>query len=73
MVSGFFKDKSVSPSDVPNFLKNAKTTNYTIKAGDDLFSLATRFGIAMRSIVVVNEFRHEHLPKVGKVIKIPSL
>ena len=73
MVNGVFVDKSVSPSDVPNFLKSAKTKKYTVKSGDTLFGLASRFGISMRSIVVVNEFHHERLPKAGKVIKIPNL
>ncbi len=73
MVNGIFQDKEVSPSYVPGFLKNAKTKKYKVKQGDTLYSLASQYNVSMRSIVVINQFHHERLPKAGKVIQIPVL
>ncbi|WP_244885794.1 LysM peptidoglycan-binding domain-containing protein [Carnobacterium viridans] len=54
------------PSPVP------KTTNYTVKSGDTLYSIARKHGITVQQIVTTNKLTNANLIKVGQVLKIPT-
>lgn len=55
-----------SPNPVP------MTTNYTVKAGDTLYSISKKHGITVQQIVTANKLASANVIKVGQVLKIPS-
>ncbi|AEB29783.1 putative polysaccharide deacetylase [Carnobacterium sp. 17-4] len=48
------------------------TTNYTVKSGDTLYSIAKKYGITVQQIVTANKLANANVIKVGQVLKIPT-
>lgn len=53
------------PAPVPS------TTNYTVKRGDTLYSIATRHRTTVAQLVRLNNLSNANLIRVGQVIKVP--
>lgn len=53
------------PAPVPS------TTNYTVKRGDTLYSIATRYRTTVAQLVSLNNLSNASLIRVGQVIKVP--
>lgn len=50
----------------------AQVVTYAVKAGDNLISVAGRYGLAAAALAAANGVTHENLLKVGQVLKIPT-
>ena len=48
------------------------TTSYTVKSGDNLSSIASRFGTTVNAIVSLNGLANANSIRVGQVLQIPS-
>lgn len=46
------------------------TTTYTVKAGDTLYSIATRYGTSVSALVSLNNLSNPNLLRIGQVLKI---
>ena len=50
----------------------ATTTNYKVKSGDTLYSIANKYGVKVQSIVTANKLASANVITVGQVLKIPT-
>jgi len=70
------KENTVSSESVLKELKEKDprwhTTGYTIKRGDNLWSIAKKFGTDHRSIIGINEIKNPESLKPGRKILVPS-
>ncbi len=58
---------TIVPKPVPT------TINYTVKAGDTLYSIAKRYGVTVQSVVTINKLASANVIKIGQVLKIPTV
>ena len=49
---------------------DASTSEYTVKQGDTLYSIARRFGITLNRLCTINNISAEQTLKIGKVLKV---
>ncbi|MFQ3610627.1 MAG: NlpC/P60 family protein [Fimbriimonadales bacterium] len=48
-----------------------KTIRYTVREGDNLFTISRKFGLLLPDLLAVNQFQNPHQLKPGMVINIP--
>lgn len=49
----------------------ASSATYTVKVGDTLSVIASRYGVAVQHIVSINNIKNANLINIGQVLKIP--
>lgn len=50
----------------------ASGATYTVKAGDTMYSIATRYGVTVSALAAANNISNVNLIRVGQVLKIPG-
>ncbi|MDX2138373.1 MAG: LysM peptidoglycan-binding domain-containing protein [Chloroflexota bacterium] len=67
--------QTVSPTltATPSAATPAATVSYTVRPGDTLFRIATRFGTTVRAIAAANGITNTSLIYVGQVLQIPTV
>ena len=48
-------------------------TEYTVKRGDTLIGLASKFGMAITELADLNDLKQNAQLRIGDVIKVPNL
>lgn len=48
-----------------------KITRYTVREGDNLFTISRKFGLRLPDLLAVNQFQNPHQLKPGMVINVP--
>lgn len=51
--------------------RQVELTNYTVKAGDTLFTLSQRFSVDWQELAALNNLQEPFLLRVGQELKIP--
>jgi spore germination protein YaaH len=46
--------------------------NYVVQPGDNLWSIAARFGISAQAIAAANQLTNQHMIQVGQTLYIPT-
>jgi murein DD-endopeptidase MepM/ murein hydrolase activator NlpD len=54
-------------------LENAESIVYTVKAGDNLWNIAQRYGVSVEVIIEVNNLRDKDLLSLGQKLEIPAI
>lgn len=50
---------------------SAKTTNYKVRKGDSLSTIAKRFRVSLNNLLTINSLNNRHMVKVGQILTIP--
>lgn len=62
---------SASESNTPT-QNNSNTSKYTVKAGDTLASIASKFGTSVSNLISLNNIKNQNLIYVGQVLNVPK-
>ena len=60
------------PSKEPNITPNNDSNTYSVKAGDNLGSIAKKYGVSVEDLVDLNKIKDPNYIEVGQTIKIPG-
>lgn len=71
-VGQVLKIPGTQPTPPPTTPPPATTTNYTVKSGDTLYSIATRYKTTVAAIAKANNITNTNAIRVGQVLKIPG-
>ncbi len=68
----FLDNISKIPSATPIENINTETINYTVKSGDTLSQIATRYNTTIQEIATINNISNPNLIYPGQILKIPT-
>lgn len=57
---------------IPGTTPPPATVTYTVKAGDTLYSIATKYGVTVTALASANKITNVNLISVGQVLVIPK-
>ena len=63
--------KGISTSLNQEFRESVKETNYTVKPGENLWSIAQNYQVSLKELSSINDLEDEEKLSIGQIIKIP--